>query len=71
MHNVTLKIETYFPTTGHLATPKVNELLLVGGTNVNDQIAELEAGVDIVVATPGRLEDFINTGKLSLRYNTC
>jgi len=52
---------------GHLSTPKVNELLLVGGTAINDQMAELESGVDIVVATPGRLEDFINTGKLSLR----
>ena len=45
----------------------MNELLLVGGTAINDQMAELESGVDIVVATPGRLEDFINTGKLSLR----
>jgi superfamily II DNA/RNA helicase len=41
---------------------------VVGGTQIKDQIATLNAGVDIVVATPGRLEDLISTGQLSLRY---
>ena len=47
-------------------TPNVRELLVVGGTSVNDQIRTLQAGVDIVVATPGRLEDLIQNGSLSL-----
>lgn len=51
----------------HLAAPAVKELLVVGGVNVKDQIAALNSGVDIVVATPGRLEDLISTGQLSLK----
>lgn len=51
----------------YLEAPAVKELLVVGGTQVKDQIAALNAGVDIVVATPGRLEDLISTGQLSLR----
>ena len=37
----------------HLGSPPVRELLVVGGMRVDDQIRALEAGVDIVVATPG------------------
>ncbi|XP_023349415.1 ATP-dependent RNA helicase Ddx1 [Eurytemora carolleeae] len=51
----------------YLVPPAVTELLVVGGISINDQVAALNSGVDIVVATPGRLEDLINTGKLSLR----
>jgi len=51
----------------HLAAPAVSELLVVGGVNVKDQISALNSGVDIVVATPGRLEDLISTGQLSLK----
>jgi len=51
----------------HLAAPAVKELLVVGGVNVKEQISALNSGVDIVVATPGRLEDLISTGQLSLK----
>nr|QOS47381.1 DEAD-box DDX1 [Locusta migratoria] len=50
----------------YLENPKVRELLVIGGVNVKDQIAALTAGVDIVVGTPGRLEDLISGGHLSL-----
>ncbi|XP_049763744.1 ATP-dependent RNA helicase Ddx1 [Schistocerca cancellata] len=50
----------------YLENPKVRELLVIGGVNVKDQIAALMAGVDIVVGTPGRLEDLISAGHLSL-----
>ncbi|KPJ21491.1 ATP-dependent RNA helicase DDX1 [Papilio machaon] len=43
----------------YLENPKVRELLVVGGINVKDQINQLNAGIDIVVGTPGRLEDLI------------
>ena len=50
----------------HLGAPNVRELLVVGGMKVDDQKRALAAGVDIVVATPGRLEDLIQNGYLSL-----
>lgn len=50
----------------YLKDPVIEELLLVGGMNVKDQMQQLHDGVDIVVATPGRLEDLISGGYLSL-----
>ncbi|UYV62061.1 DDX1 [Cordylochernes scorpioides] len=50
----------------HLKDPEVKELLVIGGTAAKDQIDALRQGVDIIVATPGRLEDLISTGQLSL-----
>ncbi|GAB1489763.1 DEAD/DEAH box helicase [Opitutaceae bacterium] len=40
---------------------------LFGGVGYGAQRQELKRGVDIVVATPGRLLDFIKSGELSLR----
>lgn len=52
----------------HLRDPMISELLLIGGVNVRDQMAALERGVDIIVATPGRLEDLIGGGYLLLSH---
>ncbi len=41
--------------------------VIFGGVNQNPQVTGLRAGVDIVVATPGRLLDLMNQGFLSLR----
>ena len=38
-----------------------------GGTNINNQKEELYAGLDILVATPGRLVDLAMTGLLRLK----
>lgn len=38
----------------------------MGGESVKDQMRSLGEGVDIVVGTPGRLDDLISTGKLDL-----
>lgn len=35
---------------------------------VRDQLAILQKGVDIIVATPGRLEDLIGGGQVSLTH---
>lgn len=40
--------------------------VVFGGVSMNRQIAEFRRGVDIVVATPGRLLDHIRQGKLRL-----
>lgn len=47
----------------YLESPKVKDLLVIGGVNVKEQINALHNGIDIVVGTPGRLEDLIQGGK--------
>lgn len=41
--------------------------LVYGGVDYDKQRAQLEAGVDIIVATPGRLIDYVRQGTTSLR----
>lgn len=40
--------------------------LLIGGENMNPQIKLLERGVDVLIATPGRLIDLIERGMIML-----
>ncbi|WP_274560249.1 DEAD/DEAH box helicase [Streptomyces spiramyceticus] len=40
--------------------------VVCGGTSMSNQIYALERGVDVLVATPGRLRDIINRGACSL-----
>jgi superfamily II DNA/RNA helicase len=44
----------------------LNMALLIGGTNMADQIKKLEKGVDVLIATPGRLMDLFGRGKILL-----
>ncbi|KAG8580146.1 hypothetical protein GDO81_007162, partial [Engystomops pustulosus] len=50
----------------YVDNPKLRELLIIGGVAAKEQLATLESGVDIVVGTPGRIDDLISTGKLNL-----
>ncbi|CAL8097098.1 unnamed protein product [Calicophoron daubneyi] len=50
----------------YLKDPCPRELLVVGGANSKQQLDALYNGVDIVVATPGRLDDLISSGSLLL-----
>ncbi|KAK0178658.1 hypothetical protein PV327_007531 [Microctonus hyperodae] len=50
----------------HIKNPEIKLLLVVGGVNAKEQISALNSGVDIIVGTPGRLEDLIQGGYLSL-----
>ncbi len=45
----------------------LNSTVVFGGVNQNPQTSALRAGVDILVATPGRLLDLINQGHLTLK----
>jgi ATP-dependent RNA helicase RhlE len=45
---------------------KLRSMTIYGGVGVNPQIQKLRAGVDIVVACPGRLLDHINQGTINL-----
>jgi superfamily II DNA/RNA helicase len=40
--------------------------LLMGGVQMGDQVKALEKGVDVLIATPGRLMDLFNRGKIML-----
>src|SRR5438132_9936552 len=40
--------------------------LLMGGVQMGDQVAALEKGVDVLIATPGRLMDLFQRGKILL-----
>eukprot|EP00041_Stephanoeca_diplocostata_P030216 m.907818 g.907818 ORF g.907818 m.907818 type:complete len:736 (+) comp23711_c1_seq21:2004-4211(+) len=44
----------------------VTSVLLIGGGNTKEQIRVLQKGADIVVGTPGRIGDFLSTGKLNV-----
>ncbi|GAB1597636.1 ATP-dependent RNA helicase DDX1-like [Argonauta hians] len=50
----------------HMSEPNLRELLIIGGVSSKDQCDKLEQGVDIVVGTPGRMDDLISSGKLAL-----
>ncbi len=45
---------------------KLNMALLIGGVSFGDQDKKLMAGVDVLIATPGRLMDHFERGKLLL-----
>ncbi len=45
---------------------KLNVALLIGGVSFSDQEAKITRGADVLIATPGRLLDFAERGKLLL-----
>jgi superfamily II DNA/RNA helicase len=45
---------------------KLSMALLIGGTTMDDQIRNLDRGVDVVIATPGRMIDLYERGKIML-----
>ena len=48
------------------ANHKLNVALLIGGVSFGDQEAKITRGADVLIATPGRLLDFSERGKLLL-----
>jgi superfamily II DNA/RNA helicase len=45
---------------------KLSMALLIGGVSMGDQIKALERGVDVLIATPGRLMDLFGRGNILL-----
>ncbi len=45
---------------------KLSMALLIGGVQMGDQVKALERGVDVLIATPGRLLDLFQRGKILL-----
>lgn len=60
-----LQIETNAKTFG--AAARLRTVAVVGGQNLQRQITALRNGVDIIVATPGRLNDLIERGSVPLK----
>jgi len=48
---------------------RLSMALLIGGVQMGDQVKALEKGVDVLIATPGRLMDLFSRGKIML--NDC
>src|SRR3954469_8865757 len=45
---------------------KLSHALLIGGTSMDEQVKKLERGVDVLIATPGRLMDHFERGRILL-----
>ncbi len=45
---------------------KLDVALLIGGVSMDDQVRKLDRGVDVLIATPGRLLDHFGRGRIML-----
>ncbi len=63
-HELALQIEGVFKTLGKHT--KIDSLCIHGGVDQAPQIKQLEKGVDVLVATPGRMFDLVSQGALKL-----
>ncbi len=61
-----LQVAEVFGSLARHAPRPVRVLGIIGGEPVEQQVAALEEGVDVVVATPGRLLDLLGRGVLDL-----
>lgn len=64
-HELALQIESVFKTLGKYA--KVTSFCIHGGVDQHPQIQQLSKGVDILIATPGRLFDLVSQKALILK----
>lgn len=48
----------------------MKQVILVGGTTINEDIEKLKGGANIIIATPGRLEDMLSNCK-SINLTKC
>ncbi len=63
-HELALQIEDVFKTLGKHT--RVNTLCIHGGVDQAPQIKQLQKGVDVLIATPGRMFDLVSQGALKL-----
>ncbi|MFY0626591.1 MAG: DEAD/DEAH box helicase [Reichenbachiella sp.] len=64
-HELAMQIEMVFRTLGKHT--KVTSFCIHGGVDQEPQIAQLNKGVDVLIATPGRLFDLVSQGHLNLK----
>jgi superfamily II DNA/RNA helicase len=58
------QVQAHFETLGR--NHRLTVALLIGGVSFDDQAAKIDRGADVVIATPGRLLDHFERGKLML-----
>ncbi|WP_010522336.1 DEAD/DEAH box helicase [Aquimarina agarivorans] len=46
--------------------PKLNSVAVYGGASIHDQARDIKRGAQIIVATPGRMQDMINRGLVDI-----
>jgi ATP-dependent RNA helicase RhlE len=63
-----LQIAETFKSLSQFAEPPPTVLSIIGGTSINDQLSVLSSGVDIVVATPGRLLDLMEREAIDVSH---
>lgn len=63
-----LQIAETFKLLSQFAEPPPRVLSIIGGTSISDQLSALSAGVDIVVATPGRLLDLMEREAINIKH---
>ncbi|KAI1708674.1 DEAD/DEAH box helicase domain-containing protein [Ditylenchus destructor] len=51
-----------------LDTPKIRNMLAVGGIAMNEQMRQLQDGVDIITCTPGRIMDMVKNKAIVLEH---
>mgnify|MGYP006080535601 CR=1 FL=1 len=63
-----LQIAETFKLLGQFAKPRPKVLSIIGGVPIEDQLSALSSGVDIVVATPGRLLDLMEREAININH---
>ena len=61
-----IQVATAFKNYSKFSPKKIKMISLIGGEKIEDQIYGLRTGVDVVVATPGRLLDIIKRSEIRL-----
>jgi len=61
-----LAMQVQKATHGYAAAQRLHSACLVGGMPYGVQLSQLRRGVDIVIATPGRLKDHMDRGSADL-----
>ena len=64
-HELALQIDSVFKTLGKHT--RINTFCIHGGVDQEPQIKQLDKGVDVLIATPGRMFDLVSQGALLLR----
>ena len=61
-----LAIQTYIEAMKFSKGTMIQAAVVYGGVSVRHQLSQVDRGTDIIVATPGRLIDFVEKGKIGL-----